>query len=229
MTRMFTVKGERMTTWNVCVGCRFNCVYCCARKAAETWLRHKRQYRDGFTPKLVESKLSTSFKPGQWVFVIYMGDIFWMLFPWVERIMVTISDFPQTNFLIISKAPEVFSQWKLEIPANVVLGTTIESNRDYGVTKAPPPATRFIDLAQHPHPRKFLSVEPIMDFDLASMIQWARMINPEIIEVGADNYGNRLPEPEWWKVEALLGELRTFCPEVVEKEGLERLKGGTAK
>ncbi|GAG76771.1 unnamed protein product [marine sediment metagenome] len=51
-----------------------------------------------------------------------------------------------------------------------------------------------------------------------------RIINPEIIEVGADNYSNHLPEPPWWKVEALLNNLTNICPRVMEKEGLERLK-----
>jgi hypothetical protein len=50
-------------------------------------------------------------------------------------------------------------------------------------------------------------------------------MQPDIIEVGADNYHNHLPEPPWSKVKALLGKLRGISPRVVEKEGLERLRG----
>jgi hypothetical protein len=63
-----------------------------------------------------------------------------------------------------------------------------------------------------------------MDFDLNTMLGWMKDINPEIIEIGADNHRCSLPEPLWEKVEALLVGLREFCPNVVEKDGLERLR-----
>jgi len=66
-----------------------------------------------------------------------------------------------------------------------------------------------------------------MDFDLEEMVEWMREIRPDIIEIGADNYHKKLPEPAWSKVEELLTRLREICPEVKEKEGLERLKGGS--
>lgn len=64
-----------------------------------------------------------------------------------------------------------------------------------------------------------------MDFDLGGFVHWLEMLRPEIVEIGADNYKHHLNEPPWWKVEALLEELRRFVPRVVEKDGLERLKG----
>ncbi|GAH95428.1 unnamed protein product, partial [marine sediment metagenome] len=134
------------------------------------------------------------------------------------------------------------------MPENVYLGTTIETN-DYfyklivpkevatsageiiaireenKITDAPAPFSRYeamIDpgLKQF---RKFVSIEPIMDFDLETMLNWMNEIAPAIIEVGADNYGHHLREPSWYKVQYLLGGLRTICPNVKEKTGLERL------
>ena len=64
-----------------------------------------------------------------------------------------------------------------------------------------------------------------MDFDLEVMTRWLREIKPDIVEIGADNYHNHLCEPSWEKVRALLESLRKFVPRVVEKDGLERLKG----
>jgi hypothetical protein len=43
--------------------------------------------------------------------------------------------------------------------------------------------------------------------------------------VGADNHNHRLSEPSATKLYELLAELHKFVPTVVEKEGLERLKG----
>lgn len=216
-------------TWNVFVGCGHECTYCNARKAALTRFKRIARYRDGFTPKLVESELRRRFKPGQFIFVAYMGDIAFATREQFLTIIAKIREFPETNFLIQTKNPEQlydwWADWCISLPANVSLGTTIETNRNYGLSKAPPPYDRFRYLTGYPHKRKFLSIEPIMDFDLDILVSWVRILKPEIVEVGADNYHNNLPEPPWWKVEALLGRLREICPKVVEKEGLERLKG----
>jgi len=211
-------------TWNVFVGCRFDCSYCSAKKLAETRLKNGPRYKDGFIPHLVESELKRTFKPGEFIFVAYMGDIAFASRYEIAKILVTIQGHPETRFLIQSKNPGCFHQWKLPIPPNVYLGTTIETNRDYHLTKAPPPIERYTQLEGYPHPHKFLSIEPIMDFDLDTLLEWVIRIRPEIIEVGADNYHNRLPEPSVKKVENLLACLEDICPKVIEKDGLKRLK-----
>ena len=131
MSRMFLINGKPMVTWNIFTGCRFYCSYCNARKAAETRFRHAPRYRDGFVPGFNENELNRKFKPGEFVFISYMGDIYWALHPWADIILGHISCFPETEFLLMTKAPEVFHQWKLNIPPNIYLGTTIESNRDH--------------------------------------------------------------------------------------------------
>ncbi|MBA7645896.1 hypothetical protein ES703_53656 [subsurface metagenome] len=223
MSRMFKSIDK---TWNVFVGCEFECSYCNARKAALTRLKESPRYKDGFKPHLVEAELKRTFRPGQFIFVAYMGDIAFASRRAREVIYSRICQFPHTYFLIQTKNPECFRWWRLPTPVNVYLGTTIETNRDYHLTKAPQPIERFRQLTGYPHNLKFLSIEPIMDFDLEELTQWVKLLQPDIIEVGADNYHNHLPEPPWGKVERLLESLRGICPKVIEKEGLERLKGG---
>lgn len=227
MSRMFKSIDQ---TWNVYVGCRFDCTYCNARKAAETRFRHIPRYRDGFTPKLIEKEFNRRFKPGQFIFVAYMGDIAFATREEFLLILAKIRGFPDTYFLVQTKNPrqlyDWWADWGINLPPNVYLGTTIESNRDYGLTKAPPPIERFRYLTGYPHNLKFLSIEPIMDFDLEELLTWVRLMQPRIIEVGADNYHNNLPEPGRWKLEELLKVLPSLCPTVVEKDGLERLKKG---
>lgn len=226
MSRMFHFVTS---TWNVYKGCRFDCSYCNAKKAAETRFRHIPRYQDGFKPKLIEKELGRRFKPGEFIFVAYMGDIAFATSDELLRIWARIREFPETDFLIQTKNPEhIYVQWddhSIRLPDNVVFGTTIETNRDYGLSKAPPAYDRFLYLNAYPDIRKFVSIEPICDFDLETMVTWMRITAPVIIEIGADNYGNNLPEPPWSKVEDLLKRLREICPEVKEKEGLERLKG----
>ena len=224
MSRMFK---SITRTWPIFVGCDFNCTYCNARRLALTRLKHNPRYKDGFKPHLVESELSRKFKPADFIFVAYMGDIAFATREEFWRILARIREFPETYFLIQSKNPEQlytwWHDWGIGLSADVYLGTTIESNRNYGLSKAPPPMDRFRYITGYPHSRKFLSIEPIMDFDLDILVSWVRMLQPDIVEVGADNYFNHLPEPPWGKVEELLKQLREICPRVVEKEGLERL------
>jgi len=208
-------------TWNVSVGCDFDCFYCNARKDALNRLKHAPRYRDGFKPHLVEEELKKRFKPGEFIFVSYMGDISFIAPTEVLRILHRIREFPETDFLIQSKNPDYF--WEFGFPENVVLGTTLESNKDYGLTKAPFPELRYRMLKSIDHPRKFISIEPIMDFHLETMVGWIREMAPEIVEIGADNYHNGLTEPPWWKVEELLRSLSVLCLRVIEKDGLRRL------
>lgn len=213
-------------TWNPYVGCLFECYHggCWARQLALGKLNHLPRYSDGFKPKLVPSELTKYFKPDEFVAVSLMGDISFATKEEILLILSRIAQFPLTNFLIQSKNPKRFWEWEVVFPSNVYLATTIETNRDYHLTKAPPPVERCRYLEDFRHHSKFLSIEPICDFDLLVLSDWVKAINPEIIEVGADNYNNNLPEPSWQKVESLLKNLRDICPIVMEKKGLERLK-----
>ena len=223
MSRMFKTVDK---TWNVFVGCRFDCSYCNARKAALTRFKHLDRYKDGFNPHLVESELNKTFRTGDFVMVSYMGDISFAAIPDIVAIRSRITKCSLTDFLLCSKNPRCFSSWGIPMPENVHLGTTLETNRSYGLTKAPLPIDRFRSLISHPHPHKFVSIEPIMDFDLPVMVAWFEALQPEIVEVGADNYHNHLPEPSPEKLEHLIRYLRDICPRVIEKDGLQRLKGG---
>ncbi|MBA7646982.1 hypothetical protein ES703_54750 [subsurface metagenome] len=225
-SRMFQVGGKPMKTWNVWVGCLFECTYCNARKTALTRLKNSPRYRDGFKPHLVKKELSRKFTPGDFVFVSYMGDICFATRPIIIDLLSRITLQPEVNFLFCSKDPLNYLHWNLDWPPNLYLGTTIETNREYNLSRAPAPLYRYLVMRNLVHPKIFISIEPVCDFDLEILLEWMAEINPQIIEVGADNYHNNLPEPPWDKVKKLLDGLKTFCPTVVEKVGLERLCNG---
>lgn len=208
---------------------------CWARRRAETRMKHLARFKDGFKPRLNESELGRRFKPGSMVFVAAMGEVAFSTPEEFERILQVIRKNPKTKFLFCTKDPSTYSMMAAEtsgFPDNVVLGATIEttSYSQFGpeYSKAPIPGYRREYLCDVDHPHKFVSIEPIMDLDVDVMVQWMHFIKPEIVEVGADNYKHFLIEPSAEKVNQLLTRLRRFVPLVVEKEGLERLKGGTA-
>ena len=228
MSRMFhipTTQGFKpMRTWNVYVGCLFECTYCNARHTAITRLRNSPRYKDGFSPHLVEEELGRKFKSGDFVFVGYMGDISFASRPIIIDLCTRIAEQPEVDFLFCTKNPLIYSYWHIVWPENLYLGATIETNRDYHLTRAPAPLYRYFAMRALSHPKKFISIEPVCDFDLDTLLKWMDDIQPSIVEVGADNYHNDLPEPPWDKVEKLIKGLEDICPTVVKKVGLERLE-----
>ena len=217
MSKMFR---SITATWNPFSGCLFSCSYCWAKRLATGKLA--KSYPNGFTPTFHEKRVNRKFKTGEFVFVSSMGDISFCdnLFP---EIIGTIEDNHQAKFLLQTKNPAMFIS--VDFPSNVYTGVTIETNRDTSLfSKAPPTYQRAYDMCMNQHQHKFLSIEPIMDFDLDMFATWIYDIDPEIVEIGADNYHNNLPEPSWDKVSKLIEILILHGVAVVRKDGLERLK-----
>jgi len=218
MTKMFKSVSE---TWNVVTGCRHACIYCYARILAEGRLKHLKRYGDGFQAvNFHADELRRKFKPGSLVFVVDMGDLFgsWIPAEWIEAVIQRVWQSPDTDFLFLTKNPWRYHQFTF--PPNAILGATIETNRNYNLTTADPPTARYRALLRHKHPRKFVSIEPIQAFDLTIFHKMLSDIAPELIEIGADNYGFNLPEPTGPVVSELIKQSRRSCPKVVEKDGL---------
>jgi hypothetical protein len=138
-----------------------------------------------------------------------MGDVAFCKPEWMQRILARIKQLPDRTFLIQSKNPRVFSNFRF--PENVRLGTTIETNRDdlyNGISKAPPPSQRFKAMLKLAHPRKIVTIEPVLDFDVEIVAEWVRDIRPVTCYIGYDSKKNYLPEPELSKVEVLMEKLK---------------------
>ena len=74
----------------------------------------------------------------------------------------------------------------------------------------------------------FITVEPIMEFDLDPFLQLLCDARPKFVNIGADSKHKRLPEPEGYKVLQLIAALRDAGIEVREKSNLARLMNGGA-
>jgi len=227
-------------TWNPVTGCSHLCRYCWARRLAETRLKRSPRYRDGFIPKIHEQEFKATFKPGEFVFVSDMGDLFCEQVEdeWILRVLDHIRKFPKTHFLLLTKNPRRYRDFLDRFPPNVILGATIETNRDdlyreHRISGAPLPSLRYKAMRDLKWSKKFVSVEPVLDFDLDVFAQWIEEIEPLIVYVGYDNYGNRLPEPPLRKTLALIERLSKLPCLVIRKtirpawfEGLSRYMGG---
>lgn len=221
MTKMFRSVTD---TWNPYHGCLHDCTYCFARRRAERLKgMNNKRYTEGFAPAFFPDMLTRSFKAGSLVFVSDMGDLFgrWVKREWIAAILEVVAQHPDVDFLFCTKNPDRY--FKFEFTPNVILGVTIESNRDHDISKAPIPGLRYAAMRLQPHTRKFISIEPVMNFDLGELLFWVRQIKPEIVEIGADTLNNNLREPGPEKLAALVIGCESEIETVHVKDSLERL------
>jgi protein gp37 len=198
-------------TWNPVIGCLHGCTYCWAKRFALERLSNTEKYKDGFAPKLAESELNKGFR-NQFVFVSDMGDLFgeWVPKEWILRVIEATGNSPSSDFLFLTKNPSRYKEFVHLCRKNIVLGATIETDRSYDFSKAPPVSERAKVMMDLQYDRKFLSIEPIMDFDLEIFAGWIEETAPIRVAVGYDNWSNRLPEPSLSKTLKLIKRLEEF-------------------
>jgi len=226
-SRMFT----RVTkTWNPVRGCRHACYMpkgCFAYQLATGRLKNSPRYKHGFEPRLWPDEFDKTFGRNHMIFVCDMADLFgdWVPAEWIEETLYIAGAVGYKNeFLFLTKNPKRYSGFIGLVPENATLGVTIETNRNIrsmGLTKAPEPIERYDWMKVLPWPKKFVAVEPIMDFDLEILVKMIKDIEPKAVAVGYDNWNCGLPEPELSKTMKLIEELEKFT-EVWRKSLRER-------
>ena len=206
--RMF---HEVSATWNPTPGCEHGCTYCWARDLVLGKLKHLPRYQDGFTPKIVPQELKRRFRSGL-IFVNAMGDGWghWVPRSWILDVLRVVAESPQATFLFLTKNPIRYWEFLDQLPPNIILGATIESNRRYMlISRAPGPWERESGMAHLAWP-KMVAIEPIIDFDLDELVAAIRRIKPEFVYIGYDNHHKRLPEPTLEQTRELIAALSKF-------------------
>jgi len=205
-------------TFNVIKGeCPFSCQYCYMKK----WGKLKPLRFD-------QNELRVNIGTGKYIFVGSSCDMFAHEIPdiWITEIFHYLKKY-ENKYLFQSKNPErIFSFLKNgDMPPNITLATTIETNRDYPqMGKAPIPYIRALsmrDIRESGH-ETMVTIEPVMDFDIDEFEAMLFDISPSIINIGADSGRNNLPEPPRMKVIELIRRLRKFA-QVNEKPNIKRI------
>lgn len=161
---------------------------------------------------------------GKYVFVGSMTDVFANDVPseFIERILARCCKAPDRNYLFQSKNPGRFAEFAKQYPPRSLFATTIESNNDFKVSRAPPPKERYEVMCTLELGPKMVSIEPVMDCDVYTFAEWIRDIAPKFVSVGADSKNSNLIEPGADDLSCLLRSLCTIT-EVREKPNLSRL------
>jgi len=169
---------------------------------------------------------------GTWIFVGSMGDILCpgMKDEWILKLLQFIKDCTTNNkFLLQTKNTprllELFDELK-PLKEKIILGTTLETNRETPWTEAPPTWWRHQALRAMKNRgfKTFLSLEPLADFDAKTMMLLVEDIAPEAVEIGLENYTSFLPQPPKHKIIALLSFLKIKGIPYVLKENLRHLE-----
>ena len=178
---------EDTVTWNPFKGCGFNCTYCepSFKRQAK---RAKCDLCKIYIPHFHRDRLK-KFPSAKTLFVCGNGDISYAIPPVMEEILVAVAGRvvkrPKTTFYWQSKNPAFFADYlDWFINPNYVLLTTLETNRDEGyhdISHAPLPSDRWVAFKDLDWPRKILTVEPILEFDLGPFLEMILKVNPEMV------------------------------------------------
>ena len=199
-------------TYNTIKGaCYHDCSYCYMKK----WGKLKPVRFD-------EKELKTDLGSGNFIFVGSSCDMWAEDIPdeWILKTIDYCNKF-DNKYLFQTKNPSRINDKFL--PSESVICTTIESNRWYGdiMQNSPYPYQRALGMYCIDLP-KYLTIEPILDFDLESFVEMIKSIEVVQVNIGADSGNNSLPEPPKEKILELITELERFTI-VKQKKNLKRL------
>jgi len=204
--------------------CPHHCEYCYMNKIYKKgWIEPKDIYLD-------RKALNNNLGNGKFYFIGSSTDMFAENIPrdWIIDALIQTYKHPENKYLFQTKNPRrYFDFTEYFSNKNQYLGITLETNRWYhSMGYAPVPKIRVDHFANFFAMNRFLTIEPIMDFDDFIFIPAIKEINPHFVNIGADSGKNNLPEPEPEKIIELISELKKFT-KVQLKKNIKRIIGET--
>jgi DNA repair photolyase len=204
-------------TWNTVKGeCPHGCSYCYMHR----WGKQKPVRFD-------EKELKTDLGTGNFIFVGSSCDMFADEIPgdWIAKTLKYCRIY-NNSYLFQSKNPNAILIFKRDLPEKSTVCTTIETNRWYPeiFKESPYQINRAMAMngLSKSGIKTYVTIEPIIDFDLMPLIGMIENCHPEQVNIGADTGNNHLPEPPKEKILELIAELEKFTV-VKQKSNLKRL------
>jgi DNA repair photolyase len=234
-TKMYS---ERKGNIAVFRGCDFSCIYCAFKNSLKRNSCERCRVFEPHTHMEVLEKIPPKTKEGEFLTVGLTSDISFMNMVDFWKVIEYCRKWKDRTFLIQSKNPAYFLRFQenilpLRIPHNVVIGTTIETNRDQvwdarttprimsvqysDISKAPPPVQRYEAMLKITS-KIAITIEPILDMDMYNLVNWIKILAPSFVYIGYNsNLKQHLPEPQLEKTVELVRTLRDAGIEVREK------------
>lgn len=198
-------------TWNVIKGsCYHDCTYCYMKR----WGGLK-------TVRFDEKELKTDLGQNNTIFVGSSCDMWSEVIPdgWIELVIKKCEEHQSNRYLFQTKNP---ARFKMPMFLTAYHCITLETNRHYKeiMGNSPSPQQRVDDFASQ-NKARFITIEPIMDFDIEPFVEMIKKCSPIQVNIGADSSRNMLPEPPKEKVAELIFQLQKFT-QIHRKRNLER-------
>lgn len=201
-------------TWNVIKGkCFHNCSYCYMKRFPQKDIHFD------------ETEFKTDLGSGNLIFIGSSNDMWADAIPvsWINRILAHAEKYSGNTYLFQSKNPKRFLEYISRLTKqNIILGATIETNQENEFTGGQSAAARSKSMCMLKNCRKMITIEPVMDFDLAELVLLIKEVKPEFVNIGADSKNHHLPEPSKEKILDLIKELEKFT-KVNLKPNIRRL------
>lgn len=203
-------------TWNVIKGkCFHDCSYCYMKR----WGKQKPTRFD-------INEFNTNLGINNFIFIGSSNDIFADNIPsaWIFHLLNFCNKF-YNKYLFQTKNPNRFLQYRGHpVFEKSVFCTTLETDNHFDALygrNTPSPCQRAAATKQIKIP-KYITIEPIMKFNLNKFIELIKRCEPIQVNIGADSGNNNLPEPNRKEIENLIDELDKFTI-IKQKKNLWRL------
>ena len=202
-------------TWNTVKGkCYHDCSYC-----------YMKRYNDQKDVYFDAKELKTDLGKGNFIFVGSSCDLFAndVKDEWILDTLKKMNEY-DNKYLIQSKNPARIIDFRSWLKKSTIVCTTIETNRVYKdiMNNCPDPVNRAFGFRNLPF-EKYITIEPILDFDIDELVTLIRYCQPSKVNIGADSGNNNLPEPSIEKIVKLVEELKEFTT-IEKKINLSRLE-----
>lgn len=219
--------GFTDSTYNAVKGeCTHGCYYC-------YMIQMRRRFGQDPTLRLDAKELNKSLGNGKYIFVGSSTDVFASEVPheWIISVLNHLCDYPNNTYLLQSKNPRRFLEFVnhplMSDPKRVIFCTTLESDIDHPVSKAPLMNERVAAMQELSRLgfQTMVTVEPMMAF--TSPQNFAEMIascNPMQINIGVNTSRTvKLTEPSKAEFKDLMDELSKRNINVHLKKNIERM------
>lgn len=176
--------------------------------------------------RLIEKEFDVQYGIGNSIFIENCNDMLAkeVSDDFITEIIDHCKQWTANEYVFQTKNPARYLDLDGLFPHHSIFGCTIETNRIIpGISTAPNPEDRMLAMEKLTG-RKFVTIEPVLDFDVDILASWIDRIRPEFLNLGADSKNHNLPEPTFEKIMQFTEKLKEYGIELREKHNLARLK-----
>jgi len=207
--------------------CPYGCPYCYVQSIAKRFNNQAMMGPLRFQDKELEVDYTAEKYHGKTIFVEHTHDLFHSDVEEISiwKILLKIAIAPDVKFVLQTRNTLKAYAMLLDrrVANNITFGTTIETNRVTGNAPLAWKRVRGLLELKALGYRTFVTVEPILEFDLESLANLIACAKPDFVNIGADSKGTGLEEPSAEKVLALIEGIKGLGIEIRTKRNLERI------